>query len=66
MSASDDRDENALQETPGVRKEAALVIDPETAEVEWTYGDTMNPYGGQKDLPDEYKQIGRLYFARAP
>ena len=27
------------------RKEAGLKIDPETAEVEWTYAQTLDPYG---------------------
>src|SRR4051812_28398747 len=59
-------DKTDVQEWLEIRKAEGLKTDPETAEVEWTYGYTMNPYGGQKDLPDEYKQIGRLYFARAP
>ena len=28
-----------------VRKEAALQIDPETAEVDWIYAQTLDPYG---------------------
>jgi len=43
-----------------------LQIDPETAEVIWTYGQTLDPYGVNPDLPEEYDQAGRLYFARAP
>jgi hypothetical protein len=49
-----------------IRKEAALHIDPETAEVEWSYGQTLDPYGVDPDLPEEYHCIGRNYFARAP
>jgi hypothetical protein len=49
-----------------VRKEAALQIDPETAEVDWTYAQTLDPYGVDPDLPEEYQQIGRGYFARSP
>ena len=49
-----------------IRKEAGLKIDPETAEVCWTYGETLDPYGIEPDLPEEWRQIQRLYFARAP
>lgn len=49
-----------------VRKEEALRIDAETAEVFWKYGLTMDPYGVFPDLPEEYRQVGREYFARSP
>ena len=49
-----------------IRKEAGLKIDPETAEVYWTYAQTEDPYGIYPDLPDEWEQIGREYFARSP
>jgi hypothetical protein len=26
----------------------------------------MDPYGIDPDLPEEYQQVGRAYFARAP
>ena len=48
------------------RKEAGLKIDPETAEVEWTYTQTLDPYGVYPELPEEYRQVGREYFARSP
>ena len=48
-----------------VCKEAALKIDPETAEVRWDYARTLDPYG-IGDAPDEYFQVGRAYFARSP
>jgi hypothetical protein len=48
------------------RKEAGLKIDPETAEVEWTYAQTLDPYGVYPELPEECQQVGREYFARAP
>jgi hypothetical protein len=48
------------------RKNAAAEIDPETAEVDWSYGQTLDPYGVMRYLPDEYYSIGREYFARAP
>jgi hypothetical protein len=49
-----------------IRKEAGLTIDPETAEVWWTYAQTLDPYGVYPDLPEECQQIGREYFARSP
>jgi hypothetical protein len=48
-----------------VRKEAALKIDPETAEVLWDYALTLDPYG-IGGVPEEYQQVGREYFARSP
>ena len=47
------------------RKEAGLKIDPETAEVEWIYAQTLDPYGVYPLLPEEYC-VGREYFARSP
>lgn len=49
-----------------IRKEAGLKIDPETAEVFWTFAETLDPYGIYPDLPEECHQIGREYFARSP
>ena|SRR5258707_749152 len=49
-----------------IRKEAGLEIDPETAEVEWTYALTLDPYGVYPELPEELQQVGRGYFARSP
>src|SRR5438067_1351512 len=67
MSLVDDRDdETELEEWLNIRKAAALEIDPETAEVHWGYGQIMDPYGVEKNLPDGRKQIGRVWFARAP
>jgi hypothetical protein len=48
------------------RKEAGLKIDPETAEVDWHYALTLDPYGIGLDLPEELQQVGREYFARSP
>lgn len=53
-------------EQPFNRKESGLKIDPETAEVMWDYGQTLDPYGVDPDLPEECQQIGRNYFARSP
>jgi hypothetical protein len=49
-----------------LRKEAGLTINPETAEVDWSYAQTLDPYGVHPDLPEEYQQIEREYFARSP
>jgi hypothetical protein len=48
------------------KKEAGLKIDPVTAEVDWEYGQVMDPYGVYSDLPEECQQVGRQYFARSP
>jgi hypothetical protein len=51
-----------------LRKEEGLKIDPETAEVDWHYGQTLDPYGvyDEWELPEEFDQVGREYFARSP
>ena len=49
-----------------LRRAVGLQIDPETAEVEWIYAQTLDPYGDEPDLPEEYQQVGREYFARSP
>src|SRR5262249_529069 len=46
--------------------EAGLKIDPAAAEVEWEYGQPGDPYGINPDLPEEMRQVGRVYFARSP
>jgi len=55
-----------LKEYRSIRKEAGRHIDPATAEVDWEYGQTADPYGIKPDLPEECQQIGRVYFARSP
>jgi hypothetical protein len=57
-----------VEEWLAVRKEAALKIDPETAEVFWNYGQTLDPYGvlDEWELPEEFHQVGREYWARSP
>jgi hypothetical protein len=49
-----------------LRQAVGLQIDPETAEIEWTYAQTLDPYGDDPNLPEEYQQVGREYFARSP
>jgi hypothetical protein len=59
-------DQTAREQWLAIRKEAGLLIDPETAEVEWSYAFTLDPYGIYPDLPEELQQVGREYFARSP
>jgi hypothetical protein len=51
-----------------IRKKEALRIDPETAEVAWSYAQVLDPYGvlDKWELPEECDCVGRAYFARAP
>jgi hypothetical protein len=48
-----------------MRKEEALKIDPETAEVFWQHGSVRNPYG-LHPVPYEEDFIWENYFARSP
>jgi hypothetical protein len=49
-----------------LRKAVGRQIDPETAEVDWTYAQIFDPYDDGFDLPEEMQYIGREYFARSP
>jgi hypothetical protein len=64
-TSTTDNDLN-VEEWLQIRKDAALKIDAETAEIFWTYRLTMDPYGVLPELPEKYRQIGREYFARSP
>jgi hypothetical protein len=55
-----------LEEWLAIRKAEGLKIDPDTAEVDWEYGQILDPYRVHPDLPEECQQIGRVYFARSP
>jgi hypothetical protein len=57
-----------IEQWLAIRKEAGLKIDPETAEVDVTYGLTLDPYGvlEEWELPKEFRQVGRQNWARAP
>ena len=59
-------DQMTVEQWLATRKKAGLHIDPEAAEVEWTYAQTLDPYSVDPDLPEEYRQVGREYFARSP
>jgi hypothetical protein len=49
-----------------LRRAVGLHIDPETAEVEWTYAEITDPYGDNPNLPMQEWVLGRAYFARSP
>src|SRR5438477_8286737 len=59
-------EQTAMEQWLAIRKEAGLKIDLETAEVEWIYAQTLDPYGVRPELPEECQQVGREYFARSP
>ena len=59
-------DELTLEQWLQMRKEEGRKIDPETAEVWFTWAQTLDPYGVYPDLPEECQQVGRAYFARSP
>jgi hypothetical protein len=58
------RTDHEIEQWLAIRKREALAIDPETAEVHWSYGQILDPYGAYPDLPEECSVIGRVYFAR--
>lgn len=67
LEITDSDDESlSVDEWLKFRKEAGLKIDPENAEVEWFYIYTLDPYDVLPELPPEYRQVGRDYFARSP
>jgi hypothetical protein len=49
-----------------IRKEAALNSDPATAELVWCFHYIFDPYGIDPEPPEEYRIVGREYFARFP
>jgi hypothetical protein len=59
-------EEGAVEQWLAIRKEAGQQIDPETAEVDWIYAQTEDPYNVRPELPEEHQQVGREYFARSP
>jgi len=66
MSVGKTSAERKLEEWRAIRKEAGLKINPETAEVHCCYALTLDPYGVYPELPEEYRQVERTYFARSP
>ena len=59
-------DELTVERWLKIREEEGAKIDPDTAEVDWGYAQTLDPYGVDPDLPAECQQVGREYFARSP
>ena len=53
-----------LRQFHALLKIAGQQIDPATAEVEWSYEYTLDPYHVWQNIPDEC--VGREYFARVP
>ena len=51
---------------PDEREQVGRRIDPATAHVFFVYAYTLDPYGDDPDLPEEYRQVGREYFAVDP
>ena len=60
------REDETVEQWLAIRKEAALKIDPDTAEVNWHYIQILDPYGVRPDLPEECDCFGRGFFARSP
>ena len=57
--------ENYRMAVPEERRAIGARINPETAEVWFAYGETLDPYGDD-DLPDELQQTGREWFTCDP
>ena len=51
---------------PHERRDIARRIDPETALVFFIYAQTLDPYGDDPELPEEYHSVGREFFAVDP
>jgi hypothetical protein len=48
------------------RRAAGLLIDPSTAEIDWNYAPTLDPYGDGITFLPQHELVGREYFVRAP
>jgi hypothetical protein len=48
------------------RRAAGELIDPATAQFDWTYGQDMDPYGDGLELSPEMEQVGRQRFFQEP
>lgn len=55
-----------MKEWLAIRKQAALQIDLETAEVDWSHEWDGDPYRVGPEIPEEDRQVGREYYARSP
>lgn len=56
--------QQTLEQWSALRKEAGVLIDPETAEVDWDYGVVGDPYDIGR-IPVDQKCTGRRYFAKS-
>jgi hypothetical protein len=59
-------DSSSAVEWLQIRKDAAERIDPATAEVTFEWGQLLDPYGVQPNLPAECRCTGLNYFAMNP
>jgi len=66
IKAKQSVEEMKVKKWLAIRKKAGRKIDPETAEVCCIYAQTLDPYGIYPELPEEYQQVGREYFAQSP
>jgi hypothetical protein len=48
------------------RRAAGLLIDPSTAEIDWNYAPSLDPYCDGIPLLPQHELVGREYFVRAP
>ena len=55
-----------VKERLRIRREQVEKIDPQTADVFWSYEQIADPYGVCPDFPEERECVGRVYFARSP
>ena len=66
LVSSECGDDISVERWLEIRRQEALRIDPETAEVTCWYALTLDPYGVYGELSEEGAQVGREYFARSP
>jgi hypothetical protein len=50
--------QHEIEEWLALRKEAGRHIDPETAELDWDYGEVMDSYGIDPNLPQNVGVLG--------
>lgn len=65
MSDQSANDRLSVDEWRAIHREEGRRINPDTAEVFWTYGQIADPYGFG-NLPPGYECLGPLHFARRP
>lgn len=55
-----------VKEWLAARRQAGLKLDPKNAEIDYSYGQILDPYRIGPKVPSELYQGGRIYFARSP